>query len=182
MDGFLPSLVRAANALATPKESRDTARMKLSELYPYWADVHDELLALLHALGSERLNYKPLGGTPTIRQLALQLLEDERFWVAHLVAGYKTETPRPADFRTGEALAEALQAQREVTARALEPIGVLGLKAVRTVPADALPNRPEANMPVGWLFWHILERELMVWGQIQQRLEEAKAAEKQSAA
>lgn len=153
--------------------------MKLSELYPYWADVHDELLALLHALDSERLNFKPLGGTPTIRQLALTLLADERFWVAFLVAGFEIETPRPGDFRTGAALADALAAQRVITARALEPIGVLGLKAVRTVPADALPNRPEANMPVGWLFWHVVERELMVWGQIQQRLEEARAAEKQ---
>ncbi len=152
--------------------------MKLSELYPYWAGVHEELLTALRALDRERLNYKPLSGTPTIRQLALQLLQDERFWGAHLVAGFEIEMPRPGDFRTGAALAEALAAQRHVTARALEPIGVLGLKAVRTVPADALPNHPEANMPVGWLFWHILERELTVWGQIQQRLEEAKAAEK----
>jgi uncharacterized damage-inducible protein DinB len=151
--------------------------MKLSDLYPYWAGAHDELLTTLHALDKERLNYKPVPGTPTIRQLALQLLEDERFWIAHLVAGFDTETPRPADFRTGAALAEALAAQRLITARALEPFGALGLKSVRTVPADALPNRPEANMPVGWLFWHVLERELMAWGQIQQRLEEAKAAE-----
>ncbi len=154
--------------------------MKLAELYPYWADVHDELLATLQALDSERLRYKPFAGVPTIRQLALGLLADERFWVANLVAGFETETPRPAGFRTGAALAEALAAQRMVTARALEGFGVLGLKAVRTVPADALPNRPEANMPVGWLFWHVVERELMVWGQIQQRLEEARAAEKQA--
>lgn len=152
--------------------------MKLSELYPYWNGVHDELLTTLHALDRERLNYKPVPGTQTIRQLALQLLEDERFWIAHLVAGFDTETPRPADFRTGAMLAEALAAQRMVTARVLEPFGALGLKSVRTVPADALPNRPEANMPVGWLFWHVLKRELMVWGQVQQRLEEAKAAEK----
>lgn len=154
--------------------------MKLSELYPYWAGAHEELLTVLHSLDRERLNFKPLPGTPTIRHLALQLLEDERFWIAKLVAGFDIELPRPADFRTGAELAEGLAAQRAVTARALEPIGALGLKSVRTVPADALPNRPEANMPVGWLFWHILEREMMVWGQIQQRLEEAKASEKQN--
>ncbi len=151
--------------------------MKLSDLYPYWDDAHDELLTTLHALDNERLNYKPMAGTSTVRQLALQLLADERFWVAHLVAGFDIETPRAGDFRNGQALAEALQAQRSVTARALESFGVLGLKAVRTVPADALPNRPQANMSVGWLFWHVLERELMVWGQVQQRLEEVRAAQ-----
>lgn len=152
--------------------------MKLAELSPYWADTHDEMLALLRVLDSERLNFRPIGGVPTIRQLALGLLEGERFWIASLVAGFDTETPRAADFRTGAVLAEALGAQREVTARVLEPFGVLGLKAVRTVPADALPNRPEANMPVGWLFWHVQEREIIVWGQIQARLEEWKAAQR----
>ena len=156
--------------------------MKLSELYPYWAEAHDELLTTLRDLDAERLNFKPLPGAPTVRQLALQLLADERFWIAHLVAGFDVETPRPADFRTGAALAEALDAQRSITARALEGFGVLGLKAVRTVPADALPNRPQANMPVGWLFWHLLERELMVWGQVQARLEDARAAERQGGA
>ena len=63
---------------------------------------------------------------------------------------------------------------REVTPRVLEPFSSEGLRAVRTVPADPQTNRPETNMPIGRIFWHVLELELTAWGQIMLRLDDFK--------
>lgn len=144
--------------------------MRLGELYPYWNDAHEELLEVLGALGSEQLEARPRDGAPSIRDMTLDFLHHERYWVSHLVGGNAYEKPRPDGYPNGRALVEALAAARQVTALVLEPFSREGLRAVRHVPADPADNRPETNMPVGWLFWHVLEREIYTWGQVALRL------------
>lgn len=147
--------------------------MRLDELYPYWKNAHEELQDSLRPLSSEQLEARPREGAPSIRDLALDLLYHERFWVSHLVAGNAYEKPRPDLYPDGRSLVEALAAARQVTARVLEPFSREGLRAVRHVPADSRENRPETNMPVGWLFWHVLEREIYTWGQVALRIEDS---------
>ena len=144
--------------------------MRLDELYPYWKDAHEELREALALLTAEQLEARPRDGVPSVRDLALDFLYHERYWVSHLVAGNDYEKPRPDLFPDGRALVEGLSAARQVTALVLEPFSREGLRAVRRVPADPVDNRPETNMPVGWLFWHVLEREIFTWGQIALRL------------
>lgn len=144
--------------------------MRLDELYPYWKDAHEEFLEILGPLSSAQIEARPRDGAPNIRDLALDFLYHERYWVSHLVAGNAYEKPRPDLYPDGWALVEGLTAARQVTALVLEPFSREGLRAVRRVPADPGDNRPETNMPVGWLFWHVWEREIFTWGQIALRL------------
>lgn len=152
--------------------------MRLTELYPYWADTHDELLERLRVLTQDRLDFKPYSGTPSIRQIAVAQLGLERQSIAGLAAGFDTEPVRLGQYPDGKALAEGLAAQRVVTERALEPLTAAGLRAVRLVPADQSSGRAEANMPIAWIVWHVLERERMAWGQILLRLDEYKASQR----
>ncbi len=110
-----------------------------------------------------------------MRRILLDFIRAERYWIGGLVAGHAEYRPRLEDYPDGKALAEALAATREVTLRVLEPLGLDGLRAVRTVPGDPATNRYETNRPIGWLFWHVLELELILRGQVMQRLEDEKA-------
>ena len=149
--------------------------MKLDELYPYWEAAHDDLIETVALLTEWQLDTEPGPGGRSLRQIILEFVRAERFWVGHLVAGYAEYRPRPGDFPTGKALAEALTAARAVTQRVLDPLGPEGLRAVRTVPSDPATNRHETNTPIGWMLWHVLELELICRGQIMQRIEDEKA-------
>ncbi len=149
--------------------------MKLEELYPYWADAHLELVEAVGLLKEWQLDSDPGPGGRSLREIVLDFIRAERYWIGHLVAGYPEYRPRQEDFPEGPSLAEALTATREVTRRVLEPLGTDGLRAVRTVPGDPQINRHETNMPIGGMFWHVLELELLCRGRVLQRLEDEKA-------
>ena len=150
--------------------------MKIQELYPYWGDTHNDLLELVELLTDDQLTYAPVASAPDTRQLLLNFLYEERYWVAYLVGGYVLERPIAADYPQARGLASAMRAARDVTARVLEPYTQEGLRAVRTLPADPAANRPETNVPVAWLVWRLLELEIFTWGQIAQRKEDFRAA------
>ena len=149
--------------------------MKLDDLYPHWDDAHQELVDTVALLRDWQVDTEPGPGGRSLRQIILDFVRAERFWAGHLAAGFAEYRPRAEEFPDGRALAEALKAARAVTRRALEPLGSDGLQAVRTVPSDPATNRHETNTPIGWLFWHVLELELICRGQIMQRLEDEKA-------
>ncbi len=148
--------------------------MTLRELYPYWGDVHQELLETVAALTPAQLEDVPHDDALSIRQIVLQFVRDERHWIGELVAGYAEYRPDRDEYPDGRALVEALAATRDVTRRILEPFSPEGLRAVRRVPGDPAANRHETNAPVSWLFWHVLELELMCSGQVAQRLRDSK--------
>jgi uncharacterized damage-inducible protein DinB len=147
--------------------------LTLDELYPYWGQAHEDFVERVRLLSAEQVKARPMPGAASVHDVVLRFVTEERFWVSHLVGGNEWETPRPKLFLDGPALAEGLTAARDVTARVLAPLGPAGLRAVRRVPADAHTNRMESNMPIGLLFWHVVERELYAWGQVQLRLDDA---------
>ena len=149
--------------------------MTLDELYPYWDDSHQEFLEAVGSLKEWQLESVPGPGGRSLHQIVLDFIRAERYWVGHLVNGYPEYRPQIADYPDGPALAEALKATRAVSALVLEPLGSDGLRAVRTVPGDPATNRYETNRPIAWLFWQVLELELLCRGQILQRLEDEKA-------
>ncbi len=146
--------------------------MKLDEIAPYWRGAHEELLETVAMLTPDQLDARPRAGTASVRDILLGLAAAERFWVSHLVAGNAYERPRADQYPDAAALVELLAAARQVTMRVLEPFSREGLRAVRHVPADPQTNRPETNMPVAWLFQHVLEREIFAWGQVRLRLDD----------
>ena len=148
--------------------------MKLDELYPYWGDAHDELLDAVALLTEGQIDARPHPGAKNIRDILLDLVTVERFWITHLVAGNAYERPAADRCRDAASLVEALTAARQVTARVLEPFSREGIRAVRHVPADPQSNRPETNMPIASLVWHVLEREVFAWGQVRLRLDDAR--------
>ncbi|MGI4787336.1 MAG: DinB family protein [Janthinobacterium lividum] len=149
--------------------------MTLDELYPYWDDSHQEFVEAVTLLKEWQLDTVPGPGGRSLHQILLDFIRAERYWVGYLVNGFPEYRPQIVDFPDGPALAEALKATRAVTALVLEPFGPDGLRAVRTVPGDPATNRYETNRPVGWLFWQVLELELVCRGQLLQRVEDEKA-------
>ena len=149
--------------------------MKFAELYPYWDDAHLELVDMVRLLKELQLDSDPGPTGRDLRAILLDFVRSERYWIGYLVAGYPENRPRTEDFPDGPSLAEALITTREISRRVLEPLGFDGLRAVRTVPGDPQTNRHETNMPIGGIFWHILELELLCRGRMLQRLEDEKA-------
>ena len=149
--------------------------MTLDELFPYWDDSHQEFVETVTALKEWQLESVPGPSGRSLHQILLDFIRAERYWVGHLVNGYPEYRPQATDFPDGPALAEALAATRAVSAQVLDPLGPDGLRAVRTVPGDPATNRYETNRPIRWLFWQVLELEMLCRGQILQRLEDEKA-------
>jgi len=146
--------------------------VKLSDLYPYWPDAHEELLDAIGHLNEAQLDAKPSDRARAIRDLVVDFLYAERYGIAHLVGQNDYEHPRRDRYPNGALLVDALIATRQVTERVLEPLSREGLRAVRHVPADSDANQPETNMPIAWLIWRLLEQEIAVLGQVRLRLED----------
>ncbi|MGO8672017.1 MAG: hypothetical protein ACLQVD_11700 [Capsulimonadaceae bacterium] len=148
--------------------------MRIAELYPYWDDVHEDLIGCLEYLDAGRVETKPHPGASSIRQIVLEFAEAERFYGAHLVTGARFERPSSAEYPDGPALIGLLNAARSMTALALDPIEPAGLRAVRLLPADPTENRPETNVTVAWLFWHVLELSIACLARVKLRLADEK--------
>ena len=148
--------------------------MRLEELYPYWGHAHQQLLDTLEYLSEAQLEYSPYPETPSVRDIVLRLIREERYWIGTLIAGYAEYRPIDSEHRTRGTLIEGLTVTREITTRVMEPFSPQGLRAVRTVPADPSRNWPETNMPVSRLLWQVIETELASWGQVTQRLDDFK--------
>jgi uncharacterized damage-inducible protein DinB len=149
--------------------------VKLDDLYPYWDQSHQDLVESVELLKEWQLEAEPGPSGRSLRQIIVDFVRAERFWIANLVAGHADYRPRLDEFPDAKALAEALTAVRAITRLVLEPLGPDGLRAVRTVPSDPATNRHETNTPIGWMFCHVLELELICRGQILQRMEDEKA-------
>jgi len=148
--------------------------MRTDELYPYWNEVHEELIEAVEYLDEDQVDERPHDGAQSIKQLVLKFVEVEREYAQHLAGGFAYERPSAAAHVDGKAIADLLTTTREVTARVLDPLTTAGLRSVRAVPGDPAENRPDTNMPVAWLLWHVMEREIQCLGQVTLRLADIK--------
>ncbi|MDR3708635.1 MAG: DinB family protein [Capsulimonadaceae bacterium] len=150
--------------------------MDIGSVYPYWEDVHTDLIELLEWLPEPVWDYKPrLADVRSIRQIVLHMIDQERFWIVHLAQGGPWVRPEPADFTSPDLLVEGLVATRKQTMLYIKLLRAETLRAVRTIPTDGEMNTPETNRPVAWLIWRAVEHELYHYGQIQQRRYDALA-------
>ncbi len=148
--------------------------MTTEDLYPYWDDVHDEMIELLEWLPIAAWEYRPqTQDARSVRQIVLHLIEQERFWMVHLAQEGPWERPAPADFRTPATLIEGLRATRAQTKLFVSGLKSESLKGVRAVPTDAVSNMPATNRQIAWLIWQVVQHEIYHWGQIQARRYEA---------
>ncbi|BDI32886.1 hypothetical protein CCAX7_49370 [Capsulimonas corticalis] len=146
--------------------------MQLNELYPFWGDIHQELIDAIESLTEPQILMRPAPPLPSVAEIVLEFVTEARFFVGRLIGGNEYEVPRRADYGTSRALVELLEATRELEELIMEPFSREGLRAVRTVPADPKENRPETNMTVAWLIWHAMEREIYHYGRIRQRIQD----------
>jgi len=154
--------------------------MRTDELYPYWNEVHEDLIDAIGYLDEDQVDDTPHDGARSIKQLVLKFIETERFYAQHLAGGYAYERPSPSAYVDGKALVDLLTATREVTGRVLDPLTAAGLRSVRTVPGDPAENTSDTNMPVAWLLWHVMEREIQCLGQVALRLADVKSKKSSS--
>ena len=153
--------------------------MRIDELYPYWDDVHQDLLGTLEGLTEEQLEFRPRDCAYSIHQIVLDFAYQEQYLISHLVGGHAFDRPRAVDYADRASLVELLNATREVTAMVLDPYTTAGLRAVRTMPADPNNNQPETNVSVGWILWRTLEYEVFYYGQVKLRLEDSGKVKRQ---
>ena len=143
--------------------------MKPTELYPFWADTHEELIELLEWLPENVWQYKPAVDARSVRQIVLHMIDRERFWIVHLAQAGPWEHPAAADFMTPALLVEGLTVTRAQTNLYIESLKPETLRIVRSVPTDTDTNSPATNRPISWLIWQVLQHEIYHLGQIQQR-------------
>ncbi len=148
--------------------------MTTEELYPYWDEVHDELIELLEWLPLKAWEYRPAAqDAQSIRQIVLHVIDRERYWIAHIAQEGPWDRPKPADFRTPELLVEGLRAVRSQTKFYIASLKPETLRTVRLIPTDAGLNMPATNRQIGWILWQVLQHEVYHFGQIQARRYEA---------
>ena len=88
--------------------------MTLDELYPYWQDVHDELIDVLEFSDETRWREKPAHQAGlNIRQIVLRLIQTEQEWIGHVAQGFPRYPFSPSDFPDKAALLDGLRAARE---------------------------------------------------------------------
>jgi uncharacterized damage-inducible protein DinB len=148
--------------------------MRTNELYPYWDEAHEELIETIEYLDEDQVDDRPHDGADSIKQIVLRFVETERLYAQHLAGGFDYERPSAAAHVDGKSIADLLTVTRTITARVLEPLTTAGLRSVRMVPGDPAENRPDTNMPVAWLLWHVMEREIQCLGQVTLRLKDVK--------
>jgi hypothetical protein len=69
--------------------------MKLSELYPYWADSHHDLLETVAILSPAQIDARSRAGAASIREILLDFLLAERFGSPILLRGMTMSGPAP---------------------------------------------------------------------------------------
>ena len=143
--------------------------MKLTDLYPYWSDTHDELIELLEWLPLPIWDYRPDINVRSVRQIAQHLIDRERFWIVHVAQEGPWERALATDFSTPELLVEGLVAVRKQTTNYVHSLKPDMLRAVRNVPTDFETNSPATNRPISWIIWQVLQHEMYHFGQIQMR-------------
>ena len=146
--------------------------MQLNELYPFWGDIHQDLIDTIESLTEQQLAMRPAPPLPSVTEIVIEFVTEVRFYVGRLIGGNEYEAPRRSDYETVRALIDLLNATRELEQVVMAPFSREGLRAVRAVPADPKQNRPESNMTVAWLIWHAMEREIYHYGRIRQRIQD----------
>lgn len=153
--------------------------MKIEELYPYWDEIHDQLLELLEWAPANVLDFKTDDpDARSIRQIVVHLIDIERYYIVHLAQGGPWVHTTPTEFKTRDQLAEGILITRNQTKLYIESLKPETLRAVRTIPTDGDTNTPTTNRPVAWILWQVMQHEIYHWGQIQLRRYAALANER----
>jgi uncharacterized damage-inducible protein DinB len=142
--------------------------MKASDLYPYWEEIHEDLIESLSWLPEEILDFKPLGSQQrSIRQLVGHMIDRERYWIVKIVQGLDSEPIKASNLANGELLIETVEATRARTLLLIDSLEPPMLSAVRVAPADSQTNEPETNRQIAWFIWQVVQNEIYHFGQIQ---------------
>lgn len=144
--------------------------MKLEQYNPYFNDAHDELVEILRILPEHRWDLKPAHvEAPSIRQIALRLIDQERFWVVHIAQQGQWDRVARADFPNCGRVVEGLVASRTATLRYIDFLEPAALKAVREVPAEPALNRAGINQSLAWILWQVMRNDIFALGQVDMR-------------
>ena len=144
--------------------------MRICDLYPYWNDMHQDLLDLLDRVDEETFQARPGDRGPSVHQMALALVHEQRFSISALLARNHYERARPGDYPDIPAVRDLLIATWQLIDNLVAPLTYHGLRAVRTYPAQPQENQPETNVSLAWLIWHAVHQEIYYTGQIAVRL------------
>ena len=141
--------------------------MRTDELYPYWDDLHDDLMDLLVSSDEARWTMKPAHQTGlNIRQIVHRLIQSEHDWIGQIAQGFPRVEYPIREFPDKESLLDEFRAARAATKYYLATLKPEGVRAVRAIPYDPVTNVPETNRSIAWILWQIVQQEIFYYGQI----------------
>jgi uncharacterized damage-inducible protein DinB len=128
--------------------------MNAAELFEHWKTVRGGLLAALHMLGDEQLEFVPREGLWSLGTVARHIANAEEGWFRHVVTRELPEWPPIVD-EEHPTVASIKQLLSEVHSRT-----EAYLATVDVADLDRVINTPWGEeFTLRWIVWHVLEHE-----------------------
>ena len=128
-------------------------------------EFHDEIRTAIKGLPQEGLDWAPGPEINPLNVLVVHLTGAEHYWIGDVIAGKPSERDREAEFTVrGVAEQELIQRLREnehFFQKALEPLALQDLEAMRTSPRNG------RSVAVGWALCHVLKHTALHLGHMQ---------------
>ena len=128
-------------------------------------EYHDEIRTALKGLPPEALDWTPGPEINSLIILVIQLIGAERYWIGDVINGDPSERDRAAEFNaqglSEDRLIQRLSENEKYIRKALEPLALQELEAMRTSPRNG------RNVTVGWALCHVLKHTALHLGHMQ---------------
>jgi uncharacterized damage-inducible protein DinB len=134
--------------------------MNAKQLFGYWNDVRDGLLAALDKLIDSQLDFRPREGLWTLRETVVHMAGTEDGWLRYYALNrWHENIPQAPDYPTIASLKALLAEMHERTLKQFaEDADVLMEQA------SPLPWGGQVSL--GWAVWHVLEHEIHHRGEV----------------
>lgn len=128
-------------------------------------EFHDEIRTAIKGLPQDALDWTPGPETNSLSALVVHLTGAERYWIGDVIGGEPSGRDREAEFKvqglSEQELIRRLSKNEEFIRKALEPLALQELDAMRTSPRNG------RGATVGWALCHVLKHTSLHLGHMQ---------------
>jgi len=128
-------------------------------------EFHDEIRTAIKGLPQEALDWTPGPEINSVSALVVHLTGAEHYWIGDVIGGEPSGRDREAEFKvqglSERELIQRLSKNEEVIRKALEPLALQELDAMRTSPRNG------RSVTVGWALCHVLKHSALHLGHMQ---------------
>ena len=128
-------------------------------------EFHDEIRTAIKGLPQDALDWTPGPEINSVCTLVVHLTGAERYWIGDVIGGEPSGRDREAEFKvqglSEQELIRRLSKNEEFIRKALEPLALQELDAMRTSPRNG------RGVTVGWALCHVLKHTSLHLGHMQ---------------